>query len=791
MSSHIPNITGLTNLQAAIKYAEAGLYVLPIKPGTKHPGSIVGKNWQQKSSRDPQQIADWYLDHPNAGVAIHAGRSGLLILDVDNPTNLPRLLIDALTTTPAPYQTTRKNDQARRHYIYKQPTGKNYGNGLGTLPKGWGDIRGEGGIILVEPSPHPDPEGEYKWGKTGEIPLLPETISSKLTPQQPTNDLFTTASTAKTENASSLTPIEPASSEEIITFINSHNQAGDTKHADAWVATYRKRVREGDSRHNSMIAILTGALKEARAGYYPAAYVEEHLRVAFLESFTQHPENAKPGVNHRQLTPNQAATEWAGILAWSVKQATTANLQAIVERAETHAPTLSENLTNRLTKQHPEPHANVHEHSHENMVIDPATGEIINPQNERNDSEPPRPSSNIQSPVSNQTNTTGETEATWAPINLTEILNGTQNPTQPTIGTRTDKQGLFYPGHIHSVYGESESGKSWIAQHTATNLITNGKKVAYIDFESDPHSITQRLKQLGATTMQLADQNLFKYIRPEASPTSFNETNAFARLCATPLDLIIIDGVTEALTLQARKTLDNDDITMWMRQIPKHLARTTGAAVILIDHVIKASEGRGRFPIGGQAKMAAIDGAAYYIEPLTALGAGLDGTLTVRVTKDRPGQVRAHAGAWSKKDRTQEAARFRIDSTQPGIINSWLEPPEFGEIKDNKEFYPAKLMESISKVLNTLREPISFSRLHELLKEKGSAAKRTTILDAVNRLIDGGFVIEKDGPRGARLLRSTGTYTARTDPKSTQYTADAQRFATITPIKKPDTNNPF
>jgi hypothetical protein len=37
---------GATNLDAAMSYAAGGLYVLPVRRGTKDPGSVVGKNWQ-------------------------------------------------------------------------------------------------------------------------------------------------------------------------------------------------------------------------------------------------------------------------------------------------------------------------------------------------------------------------------------------------------------------------------------------------------------------------------------------------------------------------------------------------------------------------------------------------------------------------------------------------------------------------------------------------------------------------------------------------------------------------
>ena len=84
---------------------------------------------------------------------------------------------------------------------------------------------------------------------------------------------------------------------------------------------------------------------------------------------------------------------------------------------------------------------------------------------------------------------------------------------------------------------------------------------------------------------------------------------------------------------------------------------------MLIDHVTKNSDSRGRFAIGAQAKLAGLDGAAYTIEVRKPLGRGMEGALSVRVAKDRPGAVRPNCGAYRASDRTQEAAYVVVDST--------------------------------------------------------------------------------------------------------------------------------
>ena len=69
--------------------------------------------------------------------------------------------------------------------------------------------------------------------------------------------------------------------------------------------------------------------------------------------------------------------------------------------------------------------------------------------------------------------------------------------------------------------------------------------------------------------------------------------------------------------------------------------RLHNAAIITIDHVTKSKDNRGNYAIGAQAKRADIDGCAVAVEVEIAFGRGIDGALALKVTKDRPGFVRA------------------------------------------------------------------------------------------------------------------------------------------------------
>src|SRR5665811_790361 len=104
----------------------------------------------------------------------------------------------------------------------------------------------------------------------------------------------------------------------------------------------------------------------------------------------------------------------------------------------------------------------------------------------------------------------------WLPVDLSTYLDGSHKPAVPTLLARTDGVCLLYPGLIHSLHGESESGKSLVAQYLAAEQIMAGNRVLFIDFESDAATVADRLLMLGAAPDDILEW--FVYIRPEVNP---------------------------------------------------------------------------------------------------------------------------------------------------------------------------------------------------------------------------------------------------------------------------------
>jgi hypothetical protein len=293
----VPVITDdMSKLDAALAYAAAGWYIGPEERGTKNPGSILGKYWQRRTSRDPQVITSWFAgtDH---GIFLHVGRSGAWVADVDNPDNLHPTIRLAITEHNPPYQSTRPNQPGRRHYVFLKPEGRMLGNTLGELAKGWGEGRGLNGVIIAAPSEHEKQEGRYQWGRVGPVPVMPGYMASQL--------------------PDAIEAAEAATDEQVETFLAKHTSHIRSDLLDVHCASFKKQVAAGESRHHTMTGPLSGAMKEAAAGLLDAKAAADTLESVFLEAVAKPPVGPKQG---KARTGAVARNEWAGLLSWAVAQ---------------------------------------------------------------------------------------------------------------------------------------------------------------------------------------------------------------------------------------------------------------------------------------------------------------------------------------------------------------------------------------------------------------------------------------------------------------------------------------
>lgn len=291
--------------------------------------------------------------------------------------------------------------------------------------------------------------------------------------------------------------------------------------------------------------------------------------------------------------------------------------------------------------------------------------------------------------------------------------------------TRTDGQALLYAGKLHFLWGEPSAGKGWIALTACRQVLEADGTVVYLDLEDTDAGIVSRLLALQVRPEQLGR---FHLVRPRGplGPAELGDLEQRAR-AANP-DLLVIDGLAEALMNDEADENDNIEVTRWLRTRPRRLAEATGAAVLMIDHVAKAKDDRGGWGRGAGAKKAAIDGAAYIVEVREAFSRHVPGRIDLIVSKDRQGAV-GPTGA--------VAAHFHIEPAGGGsVVTTRVEPPS----ADEAEGKPTDAMTALSAAIAS-NEGQSGAQLSKLVRYRPAVVSQ-----ALRALELGGYVLgEKKG----------------------------------------------
>ena len=317
---------------------------------------------------------------------------------------------------------------------------------------------------------------------------------------------------------------------------------------------------------------------------------------------------------------------------------------------------------------------------------------------------------------------------TWQPVDVEPVLNGTWKPAEATVGRRSDGAGLFYPGKCHTIASESEGGKTWLAGSACIDEMRDGNHVLYVDFEDDVGGLVSRLLVMGASHDDI--RRRFHYLRPLAPLGTGINLDDLNRVLDLGPTLGCIDGVTEALGLHGLDPNKNDEVARFGRMLPRRIANS-GAASVSLDHVTKNGEARGRYAIGAVHKLNGLDGAAYVLENRRAFGIGIKGVSTIKIAKDRPGQLRKNG--LPSSGGLHWYGDLVVDSYDQDNAEVSVEPP----VEHSDDWRPVVLMERISKALE-LHGPLAQRRIIAAVQ-----GKTDSIRSALDFLILDGFVSEK------------------------------------------------
>ncbi|UEA26193.1 bifunctional DNA primase/polymerase [Mycobacteroides abscessus subsp. abscessus] len=267
----LPDVESLPLVGAARAYGAAGLAVLPVNPARpKNPGSYVGKGWPDKSSSDAEQITAWWDRWPNASIALHTGKSGLVAFDLD---------IDVLPDELAwmregLFQATRTCGE-RGHYVFA--TADTFVSGRLALTNGTvvGEVRSGNSVIVAAPSPHHKAKtegGQYHWHRPGVIPALPDAAHTYL------------RTSAQRLSAQHQGVAGPITDETVRQFLA---QATGNSRPKALASLTRKVSAARAGTRDEVRNALRIAAGEARIGLYPFTRAMEEIESAARDSYIE------------------------------------------------------------------------------------------------------------------------------------------------------------------------------------------------------------------------------------------------------------------------------------------------------------------------------------------------------------------------------------------------------------------------------------------------------------------------------------------------------------------------
>lgn len=681
----------MTPLDAAHQYATAGYRVFPLKPRSKAPATRHGLN---DATLDASEFAlsHWDVgDDCGIGLALgaHPTHGYVIAVDIDDHgadgEAVWRDLCDGYDWTEPDDCPEQITGGGGRHLLFTAPHEIRNGE-LGPDVQ----TRGEGGYIVVEPSIHPDSGQQYGWTEgrepwTVDPTPAPEWMLAHLKPP----DRVVRERVDDPNDTRPGTRWMRATSWASILEPDGWTPAGSGREVDAYWTRPGKRRGVSASQGYAGSDVLTVFTSS----------------VPFLESFRTYD---KLGY----IAARDHGGDIAAAAAWAAGEVGSLDVSGVTV-------------------------------AHGNGGVIGLSGEVTTP------------GATPEEPNVDLSRLSAATDAEPAPVDadddgwpighhddIAAILSGDYTPPEPTLMRRQSGGALIYPGKVHSIAGEPGAGKTWIALAAIAEVLADGGEAMLVDYEDRLDTAVRRLASMGVAHCTLLEH--FHYVTPTVAYVD-------GRLPANVIDIagrctiVVTDSVGEALSHSGMNQNNDDEVAAWMRNTARRLA-DGGAAVVVLDHVEKNTETRGRWAIGSQRKLAAIDGIAYMAKAIKAASKDKEGVIRLSVSKDRGGHYQHGT----------DAAVIRI--TPNGTANEITVDEPHDHDDDTGEWMPTGLMEKVSRFLETAPSSVSGNVLRS-----GVSGKATYVDEAVAHLVRLGHVVLSDGDRGATMHSIATPYR---DPES-------------------------
>ena len=229
--------------------------------------------------------------------------------------------------------------------------------------------------------------------------------------------------------------------------------------------------------------------------------------------------------------------------------------------------------------------------------------------------------------------------APWRRLDLRKI----PKPTPPTVGQVSPGVCLFARGRRHNLYGEGETGKSWVGSLTASQEATAGRAAIVLNGEMEDEDVKDwLLKCLPAANEQDLDSGVLVY--PAAGLLDVEQRKMILSDVAASgreLSFVFVDSQTSVLSQAGLRPNDAEDIERLWRELGGWFTHLPSRpAFVMSDHLSKGADGS--TPTGSIRKRNVVDTALFVetkmpFSPETPFGPAVSGYSAVTITKGRRG----------------------------------------------------------------------------------------------------------------------------------------------------------
>jgi hypothetical protein len=291
---------------------------------------------------------------------------------------------------------------------------------------------------------------------------------------------------------------------------------------------------------------------------------------------------------------------------------------------------------------------------------------------------------------------------------------------------------LLYRGGLHALAGPPDCGKSTLAYWWALHLLAAGETVVLVDEESGREQVVEKLLDLGGEPHHLERLAYVEF--PGRTWDEADRAGLAALLAGRRPTLVIFDSSAAFLTLAGWDEDRAPDVTRFYKLL-LDAARTSGAAVLVIDHVTKDGA-NGGYARGSGAKKANVD-VLLMVDPITPFSRTRAGLLKLTVKKDRRGYLHR-----------EHEVRVEVEGGPMALTLERVGPATDGALS------PAA--RKVLEALQASPAPLTNRQIGDWIADRyPPGLRRTTIAEALRDVSEEGLADEAEpGPRGLKYWKA-------------------------------------